>query len=214
MFSIEKLFAQLSTEQIGFFTYRFHDDIPSRPGVYAWFLPLNLQGEPQQLLSNARRIFSYDTRSKGPGKWETAEAGFRWDPLYVQIRRELELSPTKVQEDLLSKLKQGSDEVKDRFRSALAVGSIFTKPLYVGLAKDLQQRYMNHVLSKSRFSTRFSEYIRTLDLNTKIEDLLFVCIPLAPMQGEDEEIEWYDKNQINALEHMLKLLCQPAFGDL
>lgn len=213
MFNLEKLWVQLSTDHIGFFTYRFRKDIPSRPGVYAWFLPLNLQGEPEQLLANARRIFSYDTQSKGPGLWETKKAGFRWDPLCIQVRREFELNSTEHQEDLLSMLKECPEEVKERFRNALAVSTIFTKPLYVGLTNDLQRRYVDHASAKSTFSKRFSEYIQTLHLSIKVQDLLFVCIPLAPMQVEDQDIEWYDKNQIEALEHMLKVLCQPAFGD-
>ena len=211
MFSLEQLWMSLSTEHIGFYTYRIRNQIPPRPGVYAWFLPLNLQGSPEDFLANARRIFAYDPPSEGPGIWKNAEAGFRWDPLRVEISRECKITVPNSQGELLAKLKESPEEVRNRFRHVLLASSIFAKPLYVGLANNLLRRYGEHTSAQPSFCERFTEYVHTLKMKLEIQDLLFVCIPLAPVQVENEK--WYDDSQIKVLEYMLKTLCQPAFGD-
>jgi hypothetical protein len=51
----------------------------------------------------------------------------------------------------------------------------------------------------------------TMKIEQSVQDLLFVCIPLGvPGVAADE----YTDGQIRTLEHVLKVICQPAFGDL
>jgi hypothetical protein len=211
MFSLEQLWINLSTETIGFYTYRRRNQIPERPGVYAWFLPFNLQGSHEDLLGNARRTFVFDSPSEGQATWKDDKAGFKWDPLCVEItRRDKVLIPEAIKK-LLPELKEAPDEIRNRFRLALLASSIFAKPLYVGLSNNLSHRYGDHITGKSGFRERFTKYMQTLKQQITVQDLLFVCIPLAPVQTENEE--WFDACQSQVLECMLKILCQPAFGE-
>ena len=215
MFSLDQLWLSLSTEQIGFYPYRSRDQIPSRPGVYAWFLPLNLQGSPEDFLASARKIFAYDSLSEGRGVWSSDEAnvkaGFNWDPLRIEISRDEKIKIPVGQAAHLSTLKESPDSVKDSLRNALLASSIFAKPLYVGLANNLFRRHGDHTSEQTDFCQKFTKYAHTLKMQITIQDLLFVCIPLAPIQIEDEK--WYNDAQVKVLEYMLKTLCQPAFSE-
>lgn len=211
MFSLEELWVKLTTPQIGFYTLRRAGQIPVSPGVYAWFLPLWLRRSPEQLLANTRQILTYDSQSGGPGKWEAHDAGFRWDPLHVEVSRQTVVPGSAVQEQIWRELMGVPPEVDKRFRLALMASSIFAKPLYVGLSNNLRRRHGEHATVGSTFRERFEGYMRSVRLEQTVQDLLFVCIPLArPGGGEDE----YTDGQIRSLEYILKIICQPAFGDL
>ena len=41
-FSSHEIWRYLSTSQIGFYTHRTSKSIPNKPGIYAWFLPLDI----------------------------------------------------------------------------------------------------------------------------------------------------------------------------
>src|SRR5438552_3592767 len=100
MFSLEELWVRLSTPEIGFYTSRRAEKIPPSPGIYAWFLPLWLRESPEELLNMARLVLCYDTASDGPGKWETTDAGFKWDPLGIRIVRQHEIRQSDAKEQL------------------------------------------------------------------------------------------------------------------
>ena len=211
MFSLEELWVKLTTEHIGFYTFRRSDQIPTCPGVYAWFLPLRLRGEPEEFLTKARLIFSYDSGSQGPARWESTEAGFRWDPLHVQISRQIRITQSTAQGNLWNVLRDAPQDVKDQFRIAAMAASIFARPLYVGLSNNLFRRYGEHVSDGSGFHKRFTRYMDSLKMHLPVRQLLFVCIPLVASGDEDKE---YTDAQIRALEDTLKIICQPAFGDI
>jgi hypothetical protein len=211
MFSLEELWLKLSTSHIGFYTHRHHEAIPQLPGVYAWFLPLRLKGEPQDFLVNTRQILAYDSGSRSTGKWESNEAGFKWDPLHVRIERNTDRQISEVQDQKWALIGEAPPAVKARFRVALMAASIFSKPLYVGLSNDLLRRYLQHISDGSGFSERFHAHVNALHLDVKVSQLLFACIPFRPTESGDTQ---YTDDQISVLEHMLKIICQPAFGDL
>jgi len=49
-----------------------------------------------------------------------------------------------------------------------------------------------------------------IKLDITVRELLFVCVPLGQAGEQADE---YTEDQIRALEHILKVICQPAFGD-
>lgn len=211
MFSLEELWVKLTTPQIGFYTSRRAGQIPVSPGVYAWFFPLWLRKAPDQLVARVREILAYDCQSTGPGKWESFEAGFRWDPLHIQLARRTAVPKSAALESIWKEVMSAPPDVNRRFRLALMASSIFAKPLYVGLSNNLQRRYGEHTSTGSTFRERFENYMSTIKLEQNVQDLLFVCVPLG-LPGIDAD--QYTDGQIRALENILKIVCQPAFGDI
>lgn len=208
MFSLDEIWAKLTTSAIGFYTSRTSGDVPSRPGVYAWFLPLRLQGDPEALVRLGRLVLSYDCPSRGTGKWSTEGAGFRWDPLRVELARQPEVQLPKSVTDHWNAIQGADKETNKTLRIAMMAASIFSKPLYVGLSRNLATRYKDHTASSSGFKTRFESYMKELDMQYPVERLIFVCVPLS-----GSALSSCTDDQISVLESLLKILCQPAFGD-
>ena len=86
--------------------------------------------------------------------------------------------------------------------------SIFSKPLYVGMATDLSDRYKSHLTGSgdgNTFHSRFGEYSKRHKLDLEVEQLLFVCVPVSMSSGP------LSREQIAVLEEILKVICQPVF---
>ena len=213
MLTLDDIWMRLTTEDIGFFPYRRRDKIPTIPGVYAWFLPLRLGKHPQDLLSSYRKISAYDAGCLGAAKWSTNNAGFRWDPLSVQVNRNTAVQLADVGRKGWDVICGAPDHVKERFRQALFVSTIFSRPLYVGLTSNLSRRYNDHlvgVTGKNDFHNRFVNYMAQIGEAITIEQLLFACVPIRTLDGAAEDLS---DEQVALLEEMLKIICQPVFDD-
>lgn len=213
MLTLDDIWLQLTTEDIGFYTRRRSARIPPVPGVYGWFLPMRMRSNPTQLMTLARRIHAYDSGSRGVGTWTSDKAGFRWDPLRIEVARQpLPQVPERL-ESAWSSIAKAPVSVRKQFEKALFVSSIFSRPLYVGLTNNLARRYQEHVSGtpdSNNFHSRFSSYMREIDESLTIEQLLFVCIPLRKAPDESDDLT---QEQIVLLEFVLKSVCQPVFDD-
>jgi len=213
MLNFDDIWMRLTTDEIGFFTHRRSPKIPAVPGVYGWFLPLRLKDNPQSLIALARRICCYDAGTRGVAKWKHEDAGFRWDPLRVELARQPNAAlPTNFASRWNSVLR-ASDSLHRRFARALFISTVFSRPLYVGLTNNLASRYQQHITGSADandFHNRFVNYMSEIGEALTLEQLLFVCIPLRRAPGEPDDL---NRQQITLLEQMLKIVCQPVFDD-
>lgn len=207
-FFFENIWQNMTSDNVGFYTYKRKKSIPEKPGVYAWFLPLRFNSDINSFLSQARKLFIYDTKSKGKAI-ETDRLGFQWDPMTVSIQKQPDIRNQEFKSTRWKNLLEGDEESLQSFKNTLACGSIFARPLYVGLAKNLNGRYEQH-LNKSGFKERFGSYASEIGVDISMERLLFSCISL----NDVEEFTSLDQDRIDLLEDILKIICQPIFGKL
>jgi hypothetical protein len=205
---------RLTTEDIGFFTHRRRNKIPAIAGVYGWFLPLRLRKNPTDLRSLVRKICAYDAGSLGVAKWSSKNCGFRWDPLNIELSRDTAERLAEAPARKWKALETASGTLRDRFQQALFVATIFSRPLYVGLTRNLARRYEEHLAGqgqKNNFHNRFTNYMMELNAALTLEQLLFVCVPLRPSTIDEQDV--MTDEHIALLEDMLKVICQPVFDD-
>ena len=213
MLTLDDIWRRLTTENIGFFPYSRRDKIPTVPGVYAWFLPLRLGKHPEDLLTFYRKISAYDAGSLGVANWKTEDAGFRWDPLSVEVRRNSSVQLPQASHRDWEAIAKAPEHVKETFRQSLFASTVFSRPLYVGLSNNLSRRYQEHqagVAGKNDFHSRFMNYMDLLGEALTIEQLLFACVPVRSTDGAESKMT---EEQIGLLENMLKVICQPVFDD-
>lgn len=212
-FSLDELWKKLSNEKVGFYTSRFADRIPSSPGVYAWFYPMRMHHDPEALLGAWRQMMAYDSNCGGVAEWKSVNAGFTWDPLIVEVRRD-----TEVRNDAARaawpELANSGHPRRSAFAAAMMYASIFARPLYVGLTKSLATRYNQHIRvdgDRTGFNRRFTDFVRAAmpGVSLSVEDLLFVAVRLG--DGPDEA-QFSNDDELKVLESILKTLCQPVFG--
>jgi hypothetical protein len=186
--------------------------------VYAWFFPLRLYENPEELLRFARALFAYDCKKQD---WtvETEALDFTWEPMKVTVTRQWSPKKSTTRVKHWETIKGTGDPAIRVFTQALLMGSIFAKPLYVGLAKNLSRRYGEHIEGKGETNTFHKRFEGFIDLAYKnaliqqkisIKQLVFACIPLVGEQGEKPPVS---AEQIALLEDLLKRLCQPVFGE-
>ncbi len=212
MITLDQIWLDLSTKQIGFYTHRNASDIPNVKGIYGWFFPLRLNMEPENLLSIARKLFAYDSSTKGIGTWTSNNGGFRWDPLKIEVSRIPEVADSEKRNEGWNILNDSSSDKLSVFKQAIMAGTIFAKPLYIGMATNLSQRYHDHIKGRgegSTFHKRFTSYMEVLEIQLEVQQLLFVCIPLHLEATSSVE---FSKEEIRAFEHFMQILCQPVFS--
>jgi len=215
----EDLWRSLTNDHIGFYTGITASTIPERPGIYAWFFPLDLTGEPDQLLKLTRCLLSYDAKVKGIGTRTTRELSLSWDPLEVTLSRDVTVSSSRSRQTWWNNVaKQGHSSIQ-RLATTLHISSIFARPLYVGLTNDLSRRYDDHVQgrgSAGTFHKRFVEFSEQLltdgyvSSKPTVRQLLFACVPAKRPR---DEVGAFEEDQINLAEDILKQICQPVFGE-
>jgi len=210
--TLDDIWRRLTTEDIGFFPHGRREKIPTVPGVYAWFLPLRVNKGPDELLSLYRNISAYDAGCRGLAKWSTQDAGFRWDPLSVEVSRGVSVQLPPAAQQYWSAI-SADLVVRDVFRQALFTATIFSRPLYVGLTNNLSRRYHNHLSGapgQNDFHSRFTDYMKAIGEALTLEQLLFACVPIRRSNDHNADMT---EEQIALLESMLKVICQPVFGD-
>jgi hypothetical protein len=206
-------------DRIGFYTSTTCQQIPEKPGIYAWFLPLwLLKGDLATNLKMIHNFLLYDSKSQGcPERLKAVD--FNWDAIELRIKKILK-EPV-IGEDMERRWNEKVEDpgVKAQVEKILMQASIFMPPLYVGRAGDLRRRYFEHVegpskgiyedIDKNVFHTRFKEHAKKLGYPLRIEDLLFVCI-----LTEDETVSRAcSSDEMNHLiEEIMIRMCKPIFS--
>ena len=219
MFDLEQLWLDLTSDKIGFYTYSNRINIPEGPGVYAWFYPINIKFKSREdlrkYLIKVREIQSYDSKVKGNSAIDR-DFNFNWDPHNVLIRKTPEkTSITAPQIANWAKLKKADSTLQDATKLYTLAGTLFTKPIYVGLSTTLRKRYNAHISGRGTtgsFYNRFTSYMKKLHMTDSLEDLLFVCIPFANESTEKWSEDELDA-QLGIVETIFKILGQPVFSD-
>lgn len=217
-YNINEIWMRMTTEQVGFFTKDNTTVIPNVPGVYAWFFPIDLKLSDKQKINDQlrkmREIYAYDSKIHDHSLM-TKQYDFNWDPISVTVNKLPEmLRISEVQYNFWDILltHPRSDQFSTRLYTLL--GTLFTRPLYIGLTSNLKNRYVSHVNGYDRgnsFYRRFTDYIRKLGYDDEVRDMLFVCIPFKEENKSNSKIDL--DSQLRFVEALLKVLGQPIFGE-
>ena len=199
-----------SDSRLGFYTKETAEEIPERPGCYAWLLPLWLYcTDFDELMGIVGNVIGYEQESvKG------VDVPFTWDTVKLQVGRAVR---TITRERTLETWEKvlADDKGKEALQQTLLEASLLMPPLYVGRTNSLKDRYLQHTDSRrfneNTFHSRFTKCAEDLNLKISVTDLLFVCIEtpkeLRKALGESDESE---PNLL--IEHMLMQLCRPPFS--
>lgn len=210
-FSKQQLWQQLSNSTVGFYTSKTKANIPNSPGIYAWILPLELSDSLSDVIKTHKKYYSYDPSSKGVFT-SNSMLRFQWQSFSVTTNAVEDYSYQKTIEEKWKRIQSEIDPERSKSISQLfALSSIFTKPLYIGLTKNLSARYEQHTTQNSNansFFKRFSDFQISLDANLRIDELLFVAIPVK--LGNDPKL---DDDVISILEYLLKNVVGPVYGE-
>jgi hypothetical protein len=228
--SLQQLWLDLTTDNIGFHTFQTRGMIPKTGGVYAWILPikLNFSLTGDSLNKNVlkyKNIQAYDAKTEGHSSI-SKEYNFNWDPFKVAVKKNEQKN--KIGKTHRSVWKQLSNESGKILKEAILLGSIFSRPLYIGYTNNLERRYDEHIDGygkRSNFNKRFNNYLQKLsrqsrkdsennksfedlskEYNIDIRELLFVCIKSNNKNIKDEELM--------LIEEMLKTLSNPIFSKI
>jgi len=198
---------------IGFYTFKERDRIPTKPGTYAWYCPLDIRSPKfEDFIKTYKTIFEYDSKEKTKKMERKTEIRFPWKILKQSMQLSLldlpEKTPLsgKTVKELWNLINADENSLK-KFRFALLKSSILLPPLYVGKTKNLSKRYKEHYESeidseKNNFKSRFMNHILGNDINIAFEDLIFFAIPMETLPEHSEEL----------LEEIIKLLSQPVYS--
>lgn len=209
------------SKYINIYTSRNFDDVPSKPGVYAWFYPIELPSmNIGDLAVELSSILNYDSKLKDE-PCNKKVIPFNWKDTEVRIK---EIPHSRFDKKIIEKWdKMSEDEVSLlHFRKIMLVSSILMPPLYVGKTNNLLRRCNEHRNSgndKNGFHNRFEEYTKNKKLTNDrgfhsktVEDLIFVCIKTDFNEShkilEDDELFFSD-----LLEGILKVLAKPPYGE-
>ncbi|QCF27482.1 hypothetical protein soil367_16980 [Hydrocarboniclastica marina] len=108
-----------------------------------------------------------------------------------------------------------ADDDFKAIRQVISLASIFANPLYIGLAGSLSSRYEQHAsasLKKNNFRSRFEKYVVDNELGVRFDDLVFAALPVDFLSDEAESAV-STKELIATIEHILKNIIGPVFGD-
>lgn len=199
---------------IGFYTSNRKHEIPHLPGIYGWFLPLETRFGVALMMRKAQQLGLYDARLKGKAEWSSEGAGFNWEPLEVVVRKRVDAPALEDVSEREGELGASGQPLQNAFHRAAMAASIFTRPLYVGMTRNLASRYRDHVDGApggGDFHERFAAYAKAEGMSLPVAELLFVCVPMAEMTPEGAEQDEI-RDQCRMMEQLLQSLCQPAFS--
>tara|TARA_B100002052_G_scaffold15798_1_gene12617 strand:+ start:1280 stop:1954 length:675 start_codon:yes stop_codon:yes gene_type:complete len=190
--------------------------IPEKSGIYGWFLPLKLNSNDRldNQLIDIDTIFSYDSISKNTAE-RSAEINYNWESQKITLTK----NPKKItfnNESIKRYNKAFRGLVKNHdentnFMKMLALATIFTKPLYIGLTDNLNGRYYEHKTANERnnFHNRFTNFVKDYnEINEKklrfnVDELVYITVHHKSLS----------KDNLELLEYILKIICKPAFGE-
>ena len=204
-----KLNGKFSNHELGFYTYETFKNIPSIPGFYAWFYPLQIHSKDlDEFIRTIKVVLDYDATSKGiPSSKGTVN--FNWDILSFEatiISRPQNLESFRhIWDDYSS-----TDEKLQMLNETLHKASFILPPLYVGKATDLYERCQQHIKGggdSNDFHLRYESYARENKIPLKtVSDLLFVCIKSGETREQSVESE-------KLFEAIIKLLAKPKYSE-
>ena len=198
---------------IGFYTYKDRERIPSTPGSYAWYCPLDIKSANyDEFMQTYRTIFEYDCKEEISPIERNTKIKLPWKILEHTMHLTLKNLPkdrtlsNSTIEDLWNEINKNEVSVKN-FRIALLKSSILLPPLYVGKTNNLAKRYKEHCESNidseiGSFKKRFMNHIEKNNINISFEDLIFFATTLEDLPEHSEEF----------LEEILKLFSQPIYS--
>lgn len=199
--------------EVGFYTYRDKDRIPSLPGSYAWYCPLDIKSDNfDEFMQTYKTIFEYDNQNEANVILRKTEVDLPWKTLKQSVKISLKMLSkdktfsNRTVEDLWTEINSNNKLLK-KFRIALLQSSILLPPLYVGKTINLKNRYKEHCESdvnseKGSFKKRFVSHINKNGINIPFEDLIFFATT----------IEDFPENSEAFLEEILKLFSQPIYS--
>ena len=204
----------MSSSQIGFYTEKTASSIPSKPGIYAWFLPIDVKQNIAKDLKRCKSYFSYDSRIKDGFKIN-GSTEFQWTKFDYEARATEEYRTQKTLEDRWHCMASSfSEDDFKALRQTINLTSIFSKPLYVGLTKNLSGRYEQHVIGGrgNNFHNRFTDFAKSRSLKVDVGQLIFCCIPFDRFGSSGEG--FMDEDAIKVLEYIVKNIVGPVFGEV
>jgi hypothetical protein len=203
--------------EVGFFYEANFDQIPSAPGVYAWFYPLRIlsrsPGALQQLVGEAQALLNFDSSMNGVPRLEAEipVAWWKWVIAAGRSPKEIELS------EFLSRAwteVYTSDELFGDFQKTLLKSSIFMPPLYVGKADNLNTRCGQHLRGAdgaNDFHRRYEGFAKHLNLRVRsVRDLIFACVRTGIAAEHDPTQEPSPVHEL--VECVMKGICAPPYG--
>ncbi len=199
-------------QEIGIFTRDTFDRVPVAPGTYGWFYPLRITTRKlDEFLDEVNVIMNFDAKAGGKPK-HTLSVDFTWEHLKGEIERTPKIPA--ISESIYANWNNivSDDHLFNELRKTVMRASIFMPPLYVGKARDLSNRCMQHVNGSDRndFHNRYAKFARELGVFAKdVRDLLFVCVKTAETtEGSGESAE----NMESVVEEIMKYACKPAYS--
>lgn len=195
-----------ANEQIGFYTKDNFENIPSLPGVYAWFYPLRITSDKlSDFLKQVSFILNYDAVNAGlPSR--TNEVIYNWEKLIIKIETANLDADYSRYENTWKKL--CTTENFDTFRKIILKSSIFLPPLYVGKTTNLNIRSFQHIngTAGNSFHSRFETHAEKNDYVSakSVKDLLLVTLTT-------EEIIC-DEDTEGLIEFLLKIFSKPKYS--
>lgn len=200
---------------VGFFYEANFVDVPSAPGVYAWFYPLRVLSRSVddlfQLVGSVQALLNYDAIA--PGVQRHGEIPFAWWTFVLACtRRPKALTLSEPIQRAWAQI-TATDESFAEFQQALLKASIFMPPLYVGKADNLNTRCVQHlvgVLGANDFHSRFEEFARGLALPIRsVRQLIFACVRTGTLNDAPQE----GRGPVHELiESIMKSICAPPYG--
>ncbi|WP_226610396.1 hypothetical protein [Marinobacter nauticus] len=213
-YSQQELWRKLTSDQIGFYTDKTSSKIPEKPGIYAWFLPVDISGELSKAIRKYKEYQGYDSTIKN-SYCVRGISEFQWSTLRYDAHI---TNDYRVQSTLENKWIEMSEELSGKkfkaLRQAINLTSIFSKPLYVGLTKNLSGRYEQHLAGtrKNSFYKRFTDFSNEKGLDISIKQLIFCCIPFEHFSSLEED--FMDEDAIQVIEYIVKNISGPIFGEV
>ena len=201
--------------------HRKWDEVPDKPGVYAWYYPIRIPSTKlSDLIDELRAVRNYDARCQGIPEAEYS-IKLNWTQIHTCTTIEVkhDIPPDGVYEAWDQILGEGGETLED-FRKTLLVSSLLMPPLYVGKTSSLRDRCAQHrgvgsTLTpddNSSFRARFEKFASKNDLikTATVNDLIMVCVTTS--EGLDAPGHHGYKNVRSLVEEILKAASHPPYG--
>ena len=205
------------SKYISVYTSRNFDAVPSAPGVYAWFYPIELPSrDVKDLAIELSSILNYDSKIQDTFSSE-AYVDFNWKRTKVSVSEESNASLSSTSKQEWDRIVSNGEDLQD-FRKILLASSILMPPLYIGKTNNLLRRCIEHrkgTDNKNEFHSRFESFTQNKELENgknflsqNVDDLIFVCIRTDLINNRTN----YESNVEELLENILQLIAKPPYS--
>jgi len=207
--------------EVSFFTSETFENVPTSPGVYAWFYPLRIVTKDlDEFLKEITTVLSFDAVNYDEESGECAPVVEKFPFSWKSVELKAVLSLTFPSQPTLSRITKiwdrftADDASFDKLREIIMKTTIFTPPLYVGkTARDLNVRCSEHRSGSAKesggFHGRYKSFAENKGLPAReVNDLLFACVSTKTTDYEES-----DKLE-DLVETLLKHFAQPTYSKL